>query len=361
MTPSFPSITFPNHWTLATGLYPEAHGIVANEFYDPALKEEYIHKNATISADPKWWGGEPIWITSKTQGKRSAVIMWPGSNVPIHGISSDYYVPYIRTTTAMEKMDTVLSWLDLPLEVRPQSINVYIQQIDQKGHGGGPDGKQLNSVLTMTDNAIGRLMVGLAERNIDRHVHIVVVSDHGMAASDKSRLIFYDEFISSESEAFLREREAWPLLGLRPKEDAPDYALDKIYKEIYDYTQRVDNPHFKLYRREEVPERFHYNSTERIAPILLIPDVGYAIIRSTDFDINSGKDYHPMGIHGYDNMAYEMRAIFAAKGPKIDELYLPNTVVKPFCNVEIYRFLTKLLDLDPAPNNATLNGAFEIL
>ncbi|KAI8094959.1 alkaline-phosphatase-like protein [Gilbertella persicaria] len=361
MSPSFPSITFPNHWTLVTGLYPEAHGIVANEFYDPAFQQTFIHKQPEISGDPKWWGGEPIWITAKNQGKKSAVIMWPGSNVPIQDTRADYYVEYTRATTAHGKMDIALSWLDLPREQRPQSISIYIPQVDQKGHGGGPDGKQLNGVLADMDNAIGHLMDGLEQRNLQDHVHLVVVSDHGMAASDKSRLIFYDHILSPLSESYLSEREAWPLLGLRPKPDAPSHALDQIYQEIQDYIQLHPNPHFKVYRRQEMPARFHYNATERIAPIVLIPDVGYSIIRSNEFKPTEKKPYYsPRGIHGYDNLAPEMRAIFAARGPKLTQ-YQAGTIVKPFFNVEMYRFLTSLLNLTPAPNNATLDGVFEAL
>lgn len=137
-----------------TGLYPEAHGIVANEFYDPVYDETFIHKNEPISRNPKWWGGEPIWITSKNQGKKSAVIMWPGSNVPIGSVSPDYYIPYNRATTAIDKMDIALGWLDLPIKDRPQSISIYIPQIDQKGHGGGPDGKQVCSHLTNIQNML---------------------------------------------------------------------------------------------------------------------------------------------------------------------------------------------------------------
>lgn len=211
------------------------------------------------------------------------------------------------------------------------------------------------------DDAIGHLMKGLNDRNLDKHVHLVVVSDHGMAASDKSRLIFYDKILSAESESFLRTREAWPLLGIRAKEDAPEYALDQIYREIQEYMQQTETPHFQMYRREEMPERFHYNMTERIAPILMIPDVGYSIIRSTDYDPSSGLDYRPRGIHGYDHLAMEMRAIFLARGPELDKHYLPGTVVEPFFNTEMYRFLTRLLDLNPAPNNSTLNGVFKVI
>lgn len=209
------------------------------------------------------------------------------------------------------------------------------------------------------DDAIGHLMSGLTERNLDKHIHLVVVSDHGMAQSDKSRLIFYDKIISAESESFLRKREAWPLLGLRPKDDAPDYAIDQIYNEIYQYTQQNKNSHFQVYKRDDMPERFHYDSTERIAPIVMIPDVGYLIIRSTDINSKTGK-YGPKGVHGYDNMALEMRAIFAARGPGIDKYYLRGSVVDPFFNIEMYKFLTTLLGLDPAPNNSTLNGIFKV-
>lgn len=210
------------------------------------------------------------------------------------------------------------------------------------------------------DNAIGHLMNGLEIRNLEKYVHLVVVSDHGMAASDKSRLIFYDKILSKESVSFLREREAWPLLGLRPKEDAPEFAIDQIYNELVDYTQRNENSHFKFYKRQDMPARFHYNSTERIAPIVVIPDVGYSIIRSTDFDPESGKMYRPAGIHGYDNLALEMRAIFAARGPRIENQYMAGGVVEPFFNIEMYRFLTTLLDLNPAPSNSTLDGVFKL-
>ena len=117
---------------------------MANEFYDPILKEEFIHKEESISRQSKWWGGEPIWITSKNQGKKSGVIMWPGANVLINSVSPDYNVAYTRATTAIDKIDLALGWLDLPSKDRPQSISIYIPQIDQKGHGGGPEGSQVH-------------------------------------------------------------------------------------------------------------------------------------------------------------------------------------------------------------------------
>lgn len=174
-----------------------------------------------------------------------------------------------------------------------------------------------------------------------------------MAATDKSRLIFYEDILSKESLSFLRDREVWPLLNLRPKDDAPAHAVQQIYKELSDYAQRVDDPHFQVYLREDVPEHFHYSHNERIAPVVMIPDVGYAIVSHKDYDIHSGKDYRPRGIHGYDNEALEMRAIFMAQGPRVEKHFGAGTVLPPFYNVEVYGFVSTILNLYPAPNNGT--------
>ncbi|KAG0169241.1 hypothetical protein DFQ28_003458 [Apophysomyces sp. BC1034] len=362
MNPSFPSITFPNHWTLVTGLYPEAHGIVGNDFYDPEMGESFIHKIPRISEQSKWWGGEPIWTTSTRQGKRSATIMWPGSDVPIQSVKPDFTVNYKRETTIKDKMDQTLAFLDLPKEDRPQMISIYIPQADQKGHGAGPDGPKIDVVLSDMDKAIGYLMEGLKERKLDPFVHVVIVSDHGMAATHRSRLIFYDDILSKESLSFLRQREAWPLLSLRPKDDAPEHAAQQAYEELHNYVQSVDDPHFQVYLREDIPARFHYNTTKRIAPVVAIPDVGYSFAthdgHDDSFDLSQDKDYRPRGMHGYDNMAVDMRAIFMAKGPAIDYYYGRGSVVEPFVNVELYAFVAKLLNLKPAPNNGTLHGQF---
>ncbi|CAO3596337.1 unnamed protein product [Absidia cylindrospora] len=358
MLPSFPSITFPNHWTLVTGLYPEAHGIVGNEFYDPTLKEKFIHKQPVISTQPKWWGGEPIWKTASTQNMLSGVVMWPGSGNPT--VKPDYFLDYDRNITAISKMDTALGWLDLPIEKRPQMISVYIPQIDQKGHGGGPDGLQMNMVLKNMDDAIGHLLTGLKDRNLDSHVNVVIVSDHGMAATHKSRVIYYDDILSEESLSYLMQREAWPLLNLRPKEDAPPHATQQIYEELLNYTQLYQqDAHFRVYLRQDVPSHYHYSNNDRITPIVVIPDVGYSFALHEEFDISLGKDYRPRGIHGYDNNAMEMRAIFMARGTQVERKWGRGAMVKPFQNTEVYEFVASLLNLDPSPNNCTLcNGDF---
>ncbi|KAG2218375.1 hypothetical protein INT45_013326 [Circinella minor] len=354
MHPAFPSVTFPNHWTLATGLHPESHGIVANEFYDPILKKDFSIQDD----DARWWKGEPIWMTAKRQEKESALIMWPGSFIT--GLKPERVIPFNDTMPAIEKMDIALNWIDLPRHERPNFIGVYIQQIDEKGHQYGPEGSDINKAIKDMDQAIGHLWDGLAERNLLGRIHIVIVSDHGMAEVDRSRVIYYDDILSSTSKSYLREREAGPLLGLRPKEDAPKHAVQQIYQELYNYTQTHPEPHFQVYLRDDVPIRLHYNHNERIAPIVAIPDVGYVMVDHKEWHPTSSKEpFTRHGIHGYDNLAKEMRSIFIAYGPVIDSFYGRRSVVAPFFNTEVYGFVCELLNIESNPiQNGTMSGQF---
>ncbi|KAG0165386.1 hypothetical protein DFQ28_008723 [Apophysomyces sp. BC1034] len=351
MYPCFPPTTFPNHWTLVTGLYPEAHGIVANSFYDSKLNQTFYHNKPSISEEEAWWSGEPIWVTSALQGMRTAINMWPGSTVPIKHVKANHVVRYNDSTTSMEKMDSTLAWLDMPDDERPQFMAVYIPQIDQEGHRGGPNGTHMASSLKDVDNAVAYLMHELAERHVDSHVHVVVVSDHGMTETGPTKRIYYDDILSPASLPYLRPDEEGLLLKLVP--DTPTNVIQQIYEELHNYTQNTPSAHFEVYLRQEVPDRFHYRHTDRIAPIITIPEVGYMLLRRDNHETRQGD-------HGYDNLTPEMHAIFMAKGPKIEQWYGRGVVVAPFLNVEIYDFLSRLLNIDPAPNNGTLHGMFVI-
>ncbi|KAI8975016.1 alkaline-phosphatase-like protein [Pilobolus umbonatus] len=356
MHPSFPPSTFPNHWTLVTGLYPEAHGIVGNSFYDPSIKATFYHNNASITADNKWWKGEPIWMTSRINRKRSASVMWPGSETKHN--SPDKVIEFNHSMTMREKMDITLNWIDLPYDDRPQIITVYAPQIDREGHDEGPEGVDVNKQLAEADYAIGYLMRGLVERDLDHHVHVIVVSDHGMTAVDESKLIYYDDIISKDLLEHLLPREVEPLLDMRPKKNAPKNIIDRIYEELHNYTQTTEHPHFKVYLRENVPHRYHYNNSDRITPIVTIPEIGYTFVTHEQIEKNG---FPLKGNHGYDNLEEDMRAIFIARGPKIGRVYRPGTVLAPFFNTEVYGLLTELLNIDASPNNGTLMASFPVL
>ncbi|KAI8992157.1 alkaline-phosphatase-like protein [Mycotypha africana] len=364
MIPSFPPITFPNHWSLVTGLYPEAHGIVGNYFYDTQLNDTFYYKSPDRSWDSKWWGGEPIWITAVKQNKKSGVIMWPGCSTDFNGLTPTYSVAYSDYVTTDEKVNQVFDWLDLPLEDRPQFIGVYVPQIDQAGHAYGPYANETMTQLSLADKSIGRLLEGLEQRNLTDIVNIMIVSDHGMSATDKSRLIYYDDVLTKEELDMIWRIEAEPTLAIRPR---PYLNESEAVEVLYQAFQRLKlhqrklskdkKAHFEVYKREEFPTRFHFNQlVNRIPPLLAVPDSGWNFVTRKRYDPDRGLEYQPKGVHGYDNQSPDSRAIFVAKGPA----FRAGELLEPFWNVELYNVMTRILYLNPAQNNNTLNGVLKV-
>ncbi|KAG0173780.1 hypothetical protein DFQ29_007757 [Apophysomyces sp. BC1021] len=353
MTPSFPSITFPNHWSIVTGLYPETHGIISNYFYDSALNDTFNYKDPTHSWDAKWWGGEPIWNSAVRQNKSAGVIMWPGSSTSFDGLRPTYEIPYDDYMTPNEKVDQALDWLDLPLDDRPQFIGLYIPQVDQAGHRYGPYANQTLEQLSIADAGIGRLLDGLKKRNLEEGVHVIIVSDHGMSATDRSRLIFYEDVLTDEELSLIWRIEASPLLAIRPHPHLDeDKAVEMLYQGFKRLQAQLDEPHFEVFRRQDIPSRYKFSNNARIAPLLIIPDPGWNLVTHAEFDPDHEEVYHPRGTHGYDNMSPESRAFFVAKGPTFEK----QQVLKPFWNVELYQVMARILDLEPAINNGSLGG-----
>ncbi|KAL1921622.1 uncharacterized protein VTP21DRAFT_11338 [Calcarisporiella thermophila] len=352
MKPSFPSVTFPNHYTLVTGLYPESHGIVGNHFIDPVINDEFVYSKPEKSWGSKWWGGEPIWISAVRQGLRSAVHMWPGCSTLVRNMRPTYHNDYDPRWSLSEKVDQVLEWLDLPDIQRPEFIAAYVSTIDTAGHAAGPDSDRVNAALRMVDDMLGLLMDGLDKRNLTDIVNLIVVSDHGMAATSNDRLIFYEDFAPDMLKQ--KEPEAWPLLGIRPDTDV---ELEILHTQFLN-ASRQPNSHFQVYLREEIPGRFHYSNSPRIAPLVAIPDPGWVFITHSKYDSLKGKPFHPMGVHGYDNENPLMRAIFIGAGPefmptKKDNNVTAERIVPPFQNIELYGLLAHILGIQPAPNNGT--------
>ncbi|CAO3633701.1 unnamed protein product [Cunninghamella blakesleeana] len=360
MTPSFPPITFPNHWSLVTGLYPEAHGIVGNYFYDPILKDDFNYKDPSHSWDEKWWGGEPIWITAVRQGKNSGVIMWPGCSTEFKGKRPTYSVPFSDAMTFGEKTDIALEWIDLPIEDRPQFIGLYVPQIDQAGHKFGPYANETLTQLQIADHHIGRLLHALDDRNLTDIVHVIVVSDHGMSATDQNRLIFVDDALTQDELNLIWKIEMYPSLGIKPvtngtvSEEKAVNILYKAFKRLQKHYGGKKAP-FKVYKRDDLPERLHFTHNPRIAPLVILPDAGWNFVQKNEFTPGPGKVYNPRGVHGYDNLHPESRAIFVGRGPTWND----GTVLKPFVNVELYQVLSKILEIKPSANNGTLNGVLQ--
>jgi predicted AlkP superfamily pyrophosphatase or phosphodiesterase len=334
MTPSFPSVTFPNHYTLATGLYPESHGVVGNTFWDPALQEEFYYTDPARSMDPKWWLGEPFWVTAETQGIRSAIHMWPGSEAHIMGVEPSFLDKYDGAEKLHNKVDRILEFLDKPgledssarvAEMRPQIIAAYVPNVDSDGHKYGPNSTEIRDTIKKADDMMDSIFQGLEERNLTHIVNVIVVSDHGMATTDVDRMIQIDDLVDVDK---IAHTDGWPLVGLRPKN--PD-ELEEIYQGLLEKVKSY--PALSVYRRDlDMPERYHFSQNDRIAPIWIIPETGWAIVKKSDFDIAAAKVngdvYHPRGLHGYDHEHPLMRAIFIARGPAFP--HAPNSRLDSF-------------------------------
>lgn len=342
MNPSFPSVTFPNHYTLITGLYPESHGIVANKFWDPALQKEFKYTDPAKSRDREWWSqAEPLWVTAEKAGIRTAIHMWPGSEAAISDIQPSIVDGYKGKQPLDEKLRRLFDMLDMPgvedketavEKQRPQFIASYVPNVDSVGHKFGPNSTDVSESLGKVDAMLGDLFKGIEERNLTDIVNIVIVSDHGMAESSNDRLIEMDKIIDMN---LVEHVDGWPLYGIRPKEPVANNVL-KLHKVLM--MAAVEHRHsFDIYMRDgygpdRMPDRWHFKNNERIAPLWVVPKVGWAIVTKDEFDVEdakkTGKQYTPKGIHGYDHEDPMMRAIFAARGPAFKDL--AGKHVEPF-------------------------------
>ncbi|KAK0749293.1 alkaline-phosphatase-like protein [Schizothecium vesticola] len=349
MLPSFPSVTFPNHFTLATGLYPEAHGIVGNTFWDPALKEEFYYTNASTSLDPKWWNGEPFWVTAQNSGLKTAIHMWPGSEAHVMHIEPTYLDRYKGNEKLANKVSRVLQFLDMPDHERPQVIAAYVPDVDSDGHRYGPNSTEIRTTISKTDDMLDQLFKGLEARHLADIVNVIVVSDHGMATTDVARLIQLEDIVDVSK---IEHTDGWPLMGLRPKDPS---QLQDIYNDIIDKTK--SNPNVEVYLRDvNMPERYHFSRNQRIAPLWIVPKTGWALVKMGEMNLKEaqakGTVYNPRGLHGYDHEHPLMRAIFIARGPAFP--HQPNSRVSAFQNIEVYNILCDSVGISPAANNGTL-------
>lgn len=356
MLPSFPSVTFPNHFTLVTGLYPESHGIVSNQFWDPALQEEFYYTDVKVSMQPKWWTAEPIWVTAENQGVRTAVHMWPGSEAHIPDIEPTYLDKFNESEALTRKVDRLLNWLDLPGdedaaagEKRPQLLLSYVPNVDADGHLHGPNSTEIRATIADVDSMLTMLMEGLLERNLTEIVNLVVVSDHGMATTSTKRLIQLDDLIDT---SLVDHIDGWPLRGLRLKD--PDRDVPILYEQLLGESAKTVA--FDVYTRETMPERYHFSNNDRIAPLWVVPKAGWGVVERPDFDVaaalEAGETFHPKGMHGYDHEHPLMRAIFVARGPAFP--HPPNSRVAEFQNTEVYNIVCDSIGVKPHPNNGTL-------
>jgi predicted AlkP superfamily pyrophosphatase or phosphodiesterase len=343
LIPAFPTKTFPNHYTIVTGLYPEHHGIIANTMYDPEFEAKFSMSNRAAVQDGRWWGGEPVWVTAEKQGQISATLFWPGSEAEIAGRRPTYWKVYDDDFPNPARIDTVLAWLDLTAERRPTFLTLYFSDVDNAGHRHSPDSPEVKTAVRDIDALLGRLFDGLQARQIFDRVNLIIVSDHGMTTVDPGQTIYLDDYLD------LNQVEVvdWnPIVALRPREMNADEIYQKLAKA---------HPHLQVYRKNEIPARWHYRNHRRIAPIIGIADDGWKIARPGVR--NAPERWSTGGEHGYDNRLAAMRAIFIAHGPA----FKAGFVAPPLQNIHIYHLICAVLKLQPAPNDGALDSVRAML
>ncbi|HEX5107411.1 MAG TPA: ectonucleotide pyrophosphatase/phosphodiesterase [Vicinamibacterales bacterium] len=335
LIPSFPTKTFPNHYTIVTGLYPGHHGIVANNILDAGTGRAFSMSNRTETRDPMWWGGEPIWVTAGRAGRMVATMFWPGSETAIGGVMPAYWRPYDEDLSGAARVDQVLRWLDLPASRRPAMLTLYFEDVDSAGHDSGPDSEGVRQAIRRVDGYVGRLMRGLKSRRLDDLANIIVVSDHGMAAVLPGRVLTLSDYVPL---ADVDVADINPTLGLFPKAGKGD----SVYRAL-----AAASPFLHVYRREETPAAWHYRDHKRIPPIVGVVDEGWQIVSGTIKDKAEQLLRPPRGAHGYDPSVVSMRGILIAAGPAFKE----GATVPAVENVHVYDLLAAVLKITAAPND----------
>jgi predicted AlkP superfamily pyrophosphatase or phosphodiesterase len=328
MLPSYPSVTFPNHYALVTGLRPEHHGIVAMEFTDPDKKERYLFSDATTNSDGTWYQGVPLWVLAEQQGMRSACFFWPGSEAEIASVRPSYYLHFDDKLDDAKRIEQVAAWLKLPAAERPHFITLYYSNVDHAGHTYGPDTPETRDAVHHVDQLIGTLREQLKATGLP--VDLIVTADHGMVKVDPKPVVL-DAFANLDH---------FKVSGSQLYADTEADA-EKAYEEF----RAHPDPRFVAYRRLDAPKDLHYNTSAREGDPVIVATGAYAIYP------HSPKKPGNIGSHGFDpHKMPEMKAIFYAEGPDI------KAAVKlgSFDNIDVYPFVARLLGLEAPPIDGEL-------
>jgi predicted AlkP superfamily pyrophosphatase or phosphodiesterase len=329
MRPSFPSKTFPNHFAIVTGLRPDRNGIVANKMED-ARKPGQLFTMDT--EDPFWWNAAvPVWVAAEKAGIRTATMFWPGASVDFGGVRPEDWWPYGKAVSNRQRVEGIIDWLRRPAATRPRFLTLYFDTVDTAGHDFGPYDARTTKAVAEVDTAIGALLAGL--RGLGQSANLVIVSDHGMAATSSSSRAVLARDLADPADYRLIESGVYASFQPVPGHEA---ALAKALLRPHD--------HLSCWRREDIPARFHYGRNPRVPPFLCLAEVGWQILKEPPKEPKEG------GEHGYDNAAPDMAALFIASGPAFPR----GTRLPAFDNVDVEPLLRDLLKL---PQQAGIDGS----
>jgi predicted AlkP superfamily pyrophosphatase or phosphodiesterase len=336
MRPSFPTKTYPNHYTIVTGLHPDRNGIVGNKFDDPA------HPGLSFSMEKHkeafWWEqAEPIWVAAEKAGIPTAPFFWPGADIANHGIRPDIWQRYDIDVSGRQRVDATIDVLRRPTATRPRFLTLYFDEVDTQGHHHGPDSAELAQALAQADGEIAYLRAELGK--IDQPANLVIVADHGMAATDPTRVVLVKD-IADAGDFHVVDDGPYATIAPTPGREAALAA--KLL---------APHPHITCMRKEDLPEHLHFGRNPRVAPFVCLAETGWLLL---DKIPAKGVD---LGSHGYDNRAPEMLALFIASGPA----FATPKLLPTFDAVDVYPLLRDLLKLPPKPGTDGTDTPFRSL
>lgn len=341
LRPSYPSITFPNHYTLVTGKRPDHHGVIANFMRDPTIpgvKFSMFDRNTV--GDERWWNdGKPLWTSVREAGGRAAAMFWVGSEAPVHGARPEYWRPFDITVTSADRVAQVLAWTDLPATERPHFITLYFDVVDTAGHEFGPDSPQVNAAIAEVDTVLGQLMAGLRERGLDETAHVVIAADHGMYPTTPQKEIYLDDYIDA-SQIELNWSGAYA--SFDPVEGGQAEAAKLLGK----------HERFECMTRDNIPARFEYGSHRRVPLYHCFVEPGWQL---TTREALKRKGHRLHGEHGYDNTLPEMQSPFIVLGPRIKAGHRIDGID----NVDVHPLLSRLIGLGSLPSDGTIDHTLD--
>nr|KAG5708920.1 hypothetical protein BaRGS_009329 [Batillaria attramentaria] len=343
---AFLTKTLPNHFTIATGLWEESHGIVGNTMYDPVLKEKFVVTNKSAMSDPRWFdvGAEPIWVTNQLQKNngRSGCVMWVGCEAPIKGTTPTRHIPFDGDMPNRTRIDKIMDWFTGEYPVNLGLL--YFNEPDHTAHTYGPESPEVTNMIAGLDDVMGYLLDQLKEFDLLEKTNIIITSDHGFAATSDELMVNLDDYIDPTSYRIFSSN---PVAAILPNPGMED----SIYRNLSEGAKKP-GAHFQVYKKEDIPPQYHFTHNRRIMPIIVVAKENYSIAYN-----GSQTHYSQKGEHGYNNSLQDMHPFFLAMGPG----FRPGAAVDSFNNVDIYPLMCHLLDLHPAPNNGSLDAVRSLL
>lgn len=343
LIPVFPSKTFPNHYSIATGLYPENTGFVGNTMYDPQWDEWYRIRDRKAVENGKWYEGEPIWNTLERQDIRTGTMFWVGSEADIQEKYPTYWKTYDESMPDRARIDTVIKWMTLPGERAVDFATLYFSHVDTKGHRYGTGSDSLKDALRKSDQLIGYLKEKMQQKDLWDKTNVVIVSDHGMVDQAADKIIRLDDIIKMDD----AERVIWgPATMIWPEKGREE----EVYRAL-----KTAEEHYRIYKKEHLPVRYHLKDHRRVSDLVMVADLGYTIVDG-EFEqrfINS----LPRATHGYDNNKKEMQGLFRAHGPAFEK----GVAAESFLNIHIYELINHLMGTEPAQNDGSLDSVRVLL